>query len=110
MTMGGIGGSWSGAAKFVGVDLALNASIDKVRAKDTDDVPLIIAPEHRAEYKATQAKRNQEQPKPKPKENTTTVEQTTETQAQQPVKEQKEVAQTQPETQQEQPLCSVLLG
>ena len=104
MTMGGIGGSWSGAAKFVGVDLALNASIDKVRAKDTDDVPLIIAPEHRAEYKATQAKRNQEQPKPKPKENTTTVEQTTETQAQQPVKEQKEVAQTQPETQQEQPL------
>lgn len=98
MTMGGIGGSWSGAAKFVGVDLALNAAIDKVGAKDTDDVPLIIAPEHRAEYKATQAKRNQEQPKPKPKENTPIVEQTTETQAQQPVKEQKEVAQTQPET------------
>ena len=103
MTMGGIGGSWSGAAKFVGVDLALNAAIDKVGAKETDDVPLIIAPEHRAEYKATQAKRNQEQPKPKPKENTPTVEQTTETQAQQPVKEQKEVAQTKPEAQQEQP-------
>lgn len=105
MTMGGIGGSWSGAAKFVGVDLALNAAIDKVGAKETDDVPLIIAPEHRAEYKATQAKRNQEQPKPtpKPKENTPTVEQTTRTQEQQPVKEQKEVAQTQPETQQEQP-------
>lgn len=102
MTMGGIGGSWSGAAKFVGVDLALNAAIDKVGAKKTDDVLLIIAPEHRAEYKATQAKRNQEQPKPKPKENTPTVEQTTETQVQ-PVKEQKEVAQTQPETQQEQP-------
>ena len=102
MTMGGIGGSWSGAAKFVGVDLALNAAIDKVGAKETDDVPLIIAPEHRAEYKATQAKRNQEQPKPKPKENTPTVERTTETQVQ-PVKEQKEVAQTQPETQQEQP-------
>ena len=93
MTMGGIGGSWSGAAKFVGVDLALNAAIDKVGAKETDDVPLIIAPEHRAEYKATQAKRNQEQPKPKPKENTPTVERTTETQVQ-PVKEQKEVAQT----------------
>ena len=102
MTMGGIGGSWSGAAKFVGVDLALNAAIDKVGAKETDDVPLIIAPEHRAEYKATQAKRNQEQPKPKPKENTPTVERTTETQVQ-PVKEQKEVAQTQPEAQQEQP-------
>ena len=103
MTMGGIGGSWSGAAKFVGVDLALNAAIDKVGATETDDVPLIIAPEHRAEYKVTQAKRNQEQPKPKPKENTPTVERTTETQVQQPVKEQKEVAQTQPETQQEQP-------
>ena len=102
MTMGGIGGSWSGAAKFVGVDLALNAAIDKVGAKETDDVPLIIAPEHRAEYKATQTKRNQEQPKPKPKENTPTVERTTETQVQ-PVKEQKEVAQTQPEAQQEQP-------
>ena len=102
MTMGGIGGSWSGAAKFVGVDLALNAAIDKVGAKETDDVPLIIAPEHRAEYKATQAKRNQEQPKPKPKENTPTVERTTETQVQ-PVKEQKEVVQTQPEAQQEQP-------
>jgi hypothetical protein len=97
MTMGGIGGSWSRAAKFVGVDLALNAAIDKVGAKETDDVPLIIAPEHRAEYKATQAKRNQEQPKPKPKENTPTVERTTETQVQ-PVKEQKEVAQTQPES------------
>ena len=102
MTMGGIGGSWSGAAKFVGVDLALNAAIDKVGATETDDVPLIIAPEYRAEYKATQAKRNQEQPKPKPKENTPTVERTTETQVQ-PVKEQKEVAQTQPEVQQEQP-------
>lgn len=101
MTMGGIGGSWSGAAKFVGVDLALNAAIDKVGAKETDDVPLIIAPEHRAEYKATQAKRNQEQPKLKPKENAPTVEQTTETQVQ-PVKQQKEVAKTQPETQQEQ--------
>ncbi len=103
MTMGGIGGSWSGAAKFVGVDLALNAAIDKVGAKETDDVPLINAPEHRAENKATQAKRNKEQPKLKPKENTPTVEQTTGTQAQQPVNEEKEVDQAQPETQQEQP-------
>lgn len=103
MTMGGIGGSWSGAAKFVGVDLALNAAIDKVGAKETDDVPLIIAPEHRVENKATQAKRNKEQPKLKPKENTPTVEQTTGTQAQQPVNEEKEVDQAQPETQLEQP-------
>ena len=103
MTMGGIGGSWSGAAKFVGVDLALNAAIDKVGTKETDDVPLINAPEHRAENKATQAKRNKEQPKLKPKENTPTVEQTTGTQAQQPVNEEKEVDQAQPETQQEQP-------
>ena len=102
MTMGGIGGSWSGAAKFVGVDLALNAAIDKVGAKENDDVPLIIAPEHRAEYKATQAKANQEKPKPTPKP-TPTVEQTKETQELQPVPEQKEVAQPQPETQQEQP-------
>ena len=102
MTMGGIGGSWSGAAKFIGVDLALNAAIDKVGAKETDDVPLIIAPEHRAEYKATQAKANQEKPKPTPKP-TPTVEQTKETQELQPVPEQKEVAQPQPETQQEQP-------
>ena len=102
MTMGGIGGSWSGAAKFVGVDLALNAAIEKVGAKDNDDVPLIIAPEHRAEYKATQAKANQEKPKPTPKL-TPAVEQTKETQEHQPVPEQKEVAQTQPETQQEQP-------
>ena len=102
MTMGGIGGSWSGAAKFVGVDLTLNAAIDKVGAKENDDVPLIIAPEHRAEYKATQAKANQEKPKPTPKP-TPTVEQTKETQELQPVPEQKEVAQPQPETQQEQP-------
>ena len=102
MTMGGIGGSWSGAAKFIGVDLALNAAIDKVGAKENDDVPLIIAPEHRAEYKATQAKANQEKPKPTPKP-PPTVEQTKETQEHQPVPEQKEVVQTQPETQQEQP-------
>lgn len=105
MTMGGIGSSWSSAAKFVGVDLALNAAIDKMGAKENDDVPLIIAPEHRAEYKATQAKKNQEQPNPtpKPKENTPTVDRTTETHEQQPVKEQKEDAQTQSETQQGQP-------
>jgi hypothetical protein len=82
MTMGGIGGSWSRAAKFVGVDLALNAAkIDKVGAKETDDVPLIIAPEHRAEYKATQAKRIRNNPSQNQKKSTQpSVESQTETQ------------------------------
>ena len=103
LTMGGIGGSWSGAAKFVGVDLALNAAIDKAGATETDDVPLIIAPEHRAEYKATQAKKVQ-QPKatPKPKDNPPTVEQQRETMTE-PVQEHREVSPTPQGTQQEQP-------
>ena len=82
LTMGGVVGSWSGATKFVGVDLALNAAMDKV-AQNTgtpytpsrpvttpkatnnsttvdDDVPMIIAPEYREQYKAEQAKRKAE--------------------------------------------------
>lgn len=103
LTMGGIGGSWSGAAKFVGVDLALNAAIDKAGATETDDVPLIIAPEHRAEYKATQAKKVQ-QPKatPKPKDNPPTVEQQRETMTE-PVQEHREVSPTPQGNQHEQP-------
>jgi len=84
LTMGGIGGSWSGAAKFVGVDLALNATMDKLsenietpytpsnpKATKTtsktnavggdDYVPMIIAPEYREQYKADQAKRKAEE-------------------------------------------------
>ena len=84
LTMGGIGGSWSGAAKFVGVDLALNATMDKLsenietpytpsnpkatkptnktNAVGGDDyVPMIIAPEYREQYKADQAKRKAEE-------------------------------------------------
>ena len=88
LTMGGIGGSLSGAAKFVGVDLALNAAMDKVAPKtempytpsspvssskvttpahkanmatSNDDIPMIIAPEYREQYKAEQAKRKAEQ-------------------------------------------------
>ena len=84
LTMGGIGGSWSGAAKFVGVDLALNATMDKLSenietpyttsnpkaTKPTsktnvvggdDYVPMIIAPEYREQYKADQAKRKAEE-------------------------------------------------
>ena len=86
LSFGGIGGSLTGAAKFVGVDLALNAAMDKVSggvdtsytpsghegkstkqtAKTTtavgdDDVPSIIAPEYREQYKAEQAKRKAEE-------------------------------------------------
>ena len=89
LTFGGVGGSLTGAAKFVGVDLALNATMDKLSenagtsyapstpastAKSTkptsktatatdDDVPLIIAPEYREQYKAEQARRKAEQAK-----------------------------------------------
>jgi len=83
LSFGGIGGSLTGAAKFVGVDLALNAAMDKVsdnvdtsytpsssgtkttkptaKATVDDDVPMIIAPEYREQYKAEQAKRKAEE-------------------------------------------------
>ena len=76
LTMGGFGGSWSSAAKFVGVDLALNATMDKlsenietpytssspkaakpISKTNDDDVPMVILPEYRAKYMAEQAKR-----------------------------------------------------
>ena len=75
LTMGGFGGSWSSAAKFVGVDLALNATMDKLSenietpytpsnpkaakptSKTNDDVPMVILPEYREQYKTEQAKR-----------------------------------------------------
>ena len=79
LTMGGFGGSWSSAAKFVGVDLALNATMDKLSenietpytpsnpkaakptSKTNDDVPMVILPEYREQYKAEQAKRKAEE-------------------------------------------------
>ena len=88
LSFGGIGGTLTGGAKFVGVDLALNAVLDKATenvdtsyptsnregtsktAKPTnntnsaagdDDVPMVIAPEYREQYKAEQAKRKAEQ-------------------------------------------------
>ena len=84
--MGGFGGGWSSAAKFVGVDVGLNAALDhfggsteytptgtKVtpEGKKKPDVPLIIAPEYREQYLAEQAKKKTEQAqtteqKPKP--------------------------------------------
>ena len=82
LTLGGVGGTLTGGAKFVGVDLVLNAVLDKATENiDTsyptskpmkpttknntttgdDDVPMIIAPEYREQYKAEQAKRKAEQ-------------------------------------------------
>jgi len=83
LCFGGAGGSLTGAAKFVGVDLALNAALDyatddidtsytpssertakpgtKNNALNDDDVPMIIAPEYREQYKADMAKIRAEQ-------------------------------------------------
>ena len=76
LSMGGFGGGWSSAAKFVGVDVGLNAALDhfggsteytptgtKVapEGKKKPDVPLIIAPEYREQYLAEQAKKKTEQ-------------------------------------------------
>ena len=85
LSFGGIGGTLTGAAKFVGVDLALNAAMDKLsegaetayplsapatasttkkptsKTQTADDIPLVIAPEYREQYKAEQAKRKAEE-------------------------------------------------
>ena len=79
LSMGGFGGGWSSAAKFVSVDVGLNAALDhfggsteytptgtKVApdGKKKPDVPLIIAPEYREQYLAEQAKKKTEQVQP----------------------------------------------
>ena len=51
LSTGGMGGGWGTAAKFVAVDVAMNAGLDALGNSADDDVPLIIAPEHRADYK-----------------------------------------------------------
>ena len=51
LSTGGMGGGWGTAAKFVAVDVAMNAGLDALGSSADDDVPLIIAPEHRADYK-----------------------------------------------------------
>ena len=51
LSTGGMGGGWGTAAKFVAVDVAMNAGLDALGSSTDDDVPLIIAPEHRADYK-----------------------------------------------------------
>ena len=74
LTTGGLGSGWGTAAKFVGVDVALNAGIDTLGKSTDDDVPMVIAPEYREEYKSEQTKRKAEQEqkqdvKDAPKEN-----------------------------------------
>ena len=55
LSTGGMGGGWGTAAKFVAVDVAMNAGLDALGNSADDDVPLIIAPEHRADYKKQKA-------------------------------------------------------
>ena len=70
LSTGGMGGGWGTAAKFVAVDVAMNAGLDALGSSADDDVPLIIAPEHRADYK--KQKENQTV-KPENKPQTTTT-------------------------------------
>ena len=74
LSMGGLGGGWMKGAKFVGVDLGLNVTLDKLaptsdglpasqpaaaqkgKKNDEEYVPLIIAPEYVEQYKADQAR------------------------------------------------------
>ena len=70
LSTGGMGVGWGTAAKFVAVDVAMNAGLDALGNSADDDVPLIIAPEHRADYK--KQKENQTaKPKNKPQSTTT---------------------------------------
>ena len=70
LSTGGMGGGWGTAAKFVAVDVAMNAGLDALGNSADDDVPLIIAPEHRADYK--KQKDNQTaMPENKPQSTTT---------------------------------------
>lgn len=51
LSTGGMGG-WTGAAKFVGIDMAMNAIMDEMDASENKDVPLVVAPEYREQYLA----------------------------------------------------------
>ena len=51
LSTGGMGGGWGTAVKFIGVDVAMNAGLDALGNSTDDEVPLIIAPEHRADHK-----------------------------------------------------------
>lgn len=69
LSTGGMGGGWGTAAKFVAVDVAMNAGLDALGNSADDNVPLIIAPEHRADYKKQKANQTV---KPENKPQTTT--------------------------------------
>lgn len=49
-TMGGMGSGVVSGLKFVGADLAINAVIDTVDAKQRKEVPSVILPEYREEW------------------------------------------------------------
>ena len=49
-TMGGFGGGVVSGLKFVGTDLALNAVIDTVDAKQRKEVPSVVLPGHEQEW------------------------------------------------------------
>ncbi len=70
LSTGGMGGGWGTAAKFVAVDVAMNAGLDALGNSADDDVPLIIAPEHWADYKKQKANQTV---KPENKPQTTTT-------------------------------------
>ena len=70
LSTGGMGGGWGTAAKFIAVDVAMNAGLDALGNSADDDVPLIIAPEHWADYKKQKANQTV---KPENKPQTTTT-------------------------------------
>ena len=98
LTTGGLGGGWGAAAKFVGIDVALNAGIDSLSKSADDDVPLVIAPEHREEYRK---QRTQQSVKPASKPKSASEGKKAET-GQKPQDEKREETQ-QEETRQEAP-------
>ncbi len=62
-TMGGFGGGVASGLKFVGADLAINAVIDTVDAKQRRDVPSVVLPGHEEEWLAMNGG-NQEETEP----------------------------------------------
>lgn len=81
-TGGFLTGGWTTAAKFIGVDVALNAAMDTMTDDKDNDVPLVIDPKYREQYKKNQAAKeaqNKKQEAPSP----TQTETKTETKAEQ---------------------------
>ena len=105
LSTGGMGGGWGTAAKFVAVDVAMNAGLDALGNSADDDVPLIIAPEHRADYKKQKANQTVK-PENKPQSTTPAKQEVKQDppQEQSGEKQNEPVTTTQPqEPQQEQP-------